>query len=166
MERVARLRDAKPRVVELLEQHCPDVVEEIANELADSFGATRKFVEFTLKFLPCAPEVRPPEGFQIPWDEIAFAKMLRMIYSYRSKALHTGIPFPAPMCEPPNKAGEGLTRFMERPDGLATSTMGSVWRQEDTPMLLHIFEYITRNVLKSWWLSLPVPPAGEMTEPS
>jgi hypothetical protein len=29
--------------------------------------------------------------------------------------------------------------------------MGAVWLQKDTPMLLHIFAYVTREVLKAWW---------------
>lgn len=38
--------------------------------------------------------------------------------------------------------------------GIAASLLGGVWLEQDTPMCLHIFEYITRKVLRSWWSSL------------
>ncbi len=153
VSKVDRLRDAKPRVVQLLEENCPSILAGIADELADSVGSTRKFVEFALHFLPPAPTIRPPEGFQIEWEPVAFAKMLRTIYNYRSKALHTGVPFPAPMCEAPINVSPALG-ICERPLGLATSTMSAVWLQKDTPMLLHIFAYVTREALKAWWSAL------------
>jgi len=28
------------------------------------------------------------------------------------------------------------------------------WKHTDTPMLLHVFEHIARNVLLSWWKSM------------
>ena len=125
VSKVDRLRDAKPDLVELLEKECPSTLAIIADEFADSVGATRKFVTFTLRFLPPAPQVRPTEGFQIEWEHAALRRMLRTIYGYRSKALHTGVPFPAPMCDAPIKVTDspGLN---ECPLGLATSTMGAV----------------------------------------
>lgn len=59
------------------------------------------------------------------------------------------------MCEPPLrfKFSDSPDEFNERPPGLAAGTVGTVWVLKDTPMLLHIFEYITREVLKAWWSS-------------
>lgn len=161
VSRVDRLRDAKPRVVQMLEENCPSILANIADELADSVGSTRKFVEFIRHFLPPAPTIRPPEAFQVEWEHVAFAKMLRTIYAYRSKALHTGVPFPAPMCDAPIDLS-GTRGICERPVGLAMSTMGAVWLQKDTPMLLHIFAYLTREVLKAWWSALK-PRSGDET---
>jgi hypothetical protein len=44
----------------------------------------------------------------------------------------------------------------EKPLGLATGTRGAVWVAEDTPMLLHTFEYIARKALLKWWESMLV----------
>jgi hypothetical protein len=61
----------------LLEANCPGILSAIADKLADSVGSTRKFVEFTLHFLPPAPTIRPPKSFQVDWGSLAFRKMLR-----------------------------------------------------------------------------------------
>jgi len=74
------------------------------------------------------------------------------IYEYRSKALHEGIPFPAPMCHSPWTAGDGV--FAEKFHAFAMGTQGGVWQAEDIPMLLHTFEYIVRKVLLRWWQSM------------
>jgi hypothetical protein len=151
---IDRLRYSKPALVEAVEERCPDLLPTIADEFADSIGATRKFVDFTLNFLPPPPDIRPAEEFRIPWNLEQLRRSLRTIYDYRSKALHTGVPFPAPMCELPRKLDPNWGAPCEKPFGLATSTLGGVWLQKDTPMLVHIFEYVTRKVLQKWWSSL------------
>jgi hypothetical protein len=120
----------------------------VANDFADSFGATRKFIDFVMKFRPPEPADRPPWG-GIDWSDESMKKILKMVYSYRSKALHAGKPFPAPMSEPPYTEG-GWVATTEKPHG-HTSMSGGVWLESDIPILLNTFEYITRETLLNWW---------------
>jgi hypothetical protein len=149
-----RLRYSKPEIAEAIEANCPHLLPIIAEKIADTMGATRKFVDFTLAFLPSPPERRPESAFQVLWEPEHIKKIMKKIYDYRSKALHTGVPFPAPMCQPPMGINRDWAAPAEKPSALAESTLGGVWRGEDTPMALHIFEYITRRALQKWWSSL------------
>jgi hypothetical protein len=74
---------------------------------------------------------------------------MRLIYQYRSKSLHAGKPFPAPMLEEPRVVQQGQAP-PEKPLGLATAVGGAVWQAAELPMLLHVFEYITRETLLAW----------------
>ena len=76
-------------------------------------------------------------------------KALKSIYGYRSDALHDGRPFPLPMCEAP-RLDSSWPAPAEKMFALAVSHGGGVWKQKDIPMNLHLFEYITRNVLIGW----------------
>jgi hypothetical protein len=148
---VERLKDAKPKLHQILEGvHVPGLVEIVAEEIADSLGSTRKFIDFVMRFLPPPPGKRPPEAFQFPWDQKEMRKALGVIYDYRSKALHKGIAFPYPMCTP-HFRDVNWTAPSERPVGMATSAGGGTWVAKDTPLLLHVFEYIARNSLLGWW---------------
>ena len=31
---------------------------------------------------------------------------------------------------------------------------GGLWKPDEIPMMLHVFEHITRNVLLAWWGSM------------
>lgn len=124
-----------------------------------SKGVTRKFVRFVLSFLPDPPAQRPPQTAQHRWSEEAMRRSMHMIYTWRSKALHEGIPFPLPMCQPPHRFDDLYT---EKPLGLAHGAGDAAWSGEQTPMLLHTFEYIARNALLKWWKSM-VPPSGDGT---
>jgi hypothetical protein len=149
-----RLKDSRPEFVQYLETTgVAGLATRVANEFADSIGATKKFFEFLLAYLPSPPQNRPDEWLQIEWSPENLKKAFRQIYDYRSKALHDGIQFPAPMCEPPflNKTGEAGA---ERPTGHATSVGGGTWLAKDTPMLLQTFEYIAREALAAWWTSM------------
>jgi hypothetical protein len=127
----------------------------VADMLADRIGSTKKFVEFCLNFLPSAPEERPPEHLQIDWNPVFLRRALSLIYNYRSKALHAGKPFPAPMCWPPNLCADPLA---EKLPGGAAGGFGGIWRSTHIPMLLHVFEHLTRGTLLRWWESLaPIP---------
>jgi hypothetical protein len=126
----------------------------VAEAFADSLGSTKKFVEFLLMHMPDPPETRPADWGQIEWNVQGLRRSFRQIYGYRSRALHDGMPFPAPMCEPPYRH-ETWQCFAEKPTGLATSVAGGTWLVKDTPMLLHTFEYIARQSLIKWWASLP-----------
>jgi len=149
---VERLRASRPQLEKLLRDRCgDDFVEEVAAYIAPYMGATRKFIDFLLEFLPPPPQERPPSAFQVNWNASHLKKVFAKVYKHRSRALHGGIPFPAPMCAPPISVER---QFVEKPAGLAASALGGVWRGEDIPIHLHTFEYIVRGALLNWWGSL------------
>ncbi len=152
---VERLTYSKPELVEILAAAGGSTLTEaVANQIEQSLGATKKFVDFTLQFLPPAPSARPSEAFQIPWDCESMRKVLRLIYGYRSKALHGGTPFPAPMCDHAVRINRS-EGFVERGTvGLAASTQGGVWLAKDVPISLHTFHYIVREALLNWWRTM------------
>lgn len=153
---VEHLTEVRPKLVKILRKSGGDqLVSEVASELANVTGATRKFTEFILAFDP-----GPPPGDRlIPVDWSRLKKAVQLVYDWRSKALHGGTPFPAPMCDAPIIQGKGPIGYAganpgaiaERPFGLAAGTGGAMWNNEETPMLLHVFEHITRGVLLGWW---------------
>ena len=146
-----RLKTSKPELYEYLLSLGSEVPIRVAGEIANSLGVTGKFVGFVLAFLPAAPPSRPPVWCQHPWDKKKLKATLQQIYDYRSRALHEGKPFPAPMCEPPFRLSADWSAPAERPIGEAASTGGGTWLAKDTPMLLHTFEYIARHALIAWW---------------
>jgi len=148
------LKASKPNLVKKVEMLCPDLVPFLADELAEISGATRKFVNFLLRFKPDAPAVRPPVYSQVNWEPKKLKSAFQQVYGYRSKALHAGIPFPAPMCSLPLRFPDEAPGFTEKPFGLAQSRAGGVWLEKDLPMLLHTFEYILRNSVIAWWKEL------------
>lgn len=155
-----RLRTSRPELIELLEQNgAGALVGPVAEILAPYLGATRKFLDFIRTFLPEPPEVRPEVGDQMPWEHADLERALKLIYAYRSKALHNGTPFPAPMCMPPTQQPPE-----ERPFGLAAGSMGSTWLARDLPMLLHTFAHVVRGSLLNWWRSLLVDIAMPVTQ--
>ncbi len=83
-------------------------------------------------------------------------KAMSLIYNYRSKSLHGGTPFPAPMCTAPI-VFEASSRPAEIPIGVTTRALGGTWQKKDVPMLLHTFELIARGTLRRWWESLTPP---------
>ncbi len=148
---VKRLEAAKPELAAILQEAGgDDLLTRVAEQISDSLGATKKFVDFVLEFLPNPPEKRPPEKFQLSWDRNVLKETLRTVYGWRSRALHGGIQFPYTMCESPIKFGFG---YCEKPGG-GTSAFGAYWTEEDTPIYLHTFEYIVRNALLKWWASM------------
>lgn len=116
----------------------------VTKQIAPYLGATAKFRDFVLEFLPEPPANRPSEFAQVPWDRKWMKKAMETIYGSRSSALHGGIPFPAPMCAPPEQNADKLA---ERPISLATRMQSATWAADDTPMLLQTFEYIIRHCL-------------------
>jgi hypothetical protein len=83
-----------------------ELVQSIARKISRYIGATRKFVDFIIEFLPSEPPIRPPQNAQHPWNAAAMKETMSKLYDYRSRALHGGHPFPAPMCTPSWGAGE------------------------------------------------------------
>ncbi len=131
-------------------------VETAANHWQNGKRVSKKFREFISHFLLGPPESRPGAMGQFPFEEkTKLDEALKKIYNYRSKALHEGKPFPAPMCHLPGRYG-GDDEMAEIPTGLATGALGSTWRHEDTPMALHTFEHIVRSSITGWWRSMPV----------
>jgi hypothetical protein len=150
---VERLQESKPELYAYLSCLSDDsILKTVAEGVSDSLGITKKFVSFVLAFHPNPPAQRPTEGFQFSWNEQNWAKALKTIYRYRSKALHDGIPFPAPMCSPPTSLPD-LGVSAEIPTALAHSEKGATWIRADMPLHLHVFEYVTRHVLLKWWSS-------------
>jgi hypothetical protein len=148
-----RLRASRPQLEEMLKEYGGDeLVLKVAEEMAPYMGATRKFVDFILEFLPEPPAERSYEWAQHSWDPKSMRNSMRLIYQHRSRALHGGTPFPAPMCMPPRRVAQNPA-LTEVPTGLSSSTRGSTWARKDTPMLLHTFEYLVRNALLRWWSS-------------
>jgi hypothetical protein len=119
---------------------------EVSKLVAPQIRATRKFVDFLTECAPGPPELRPSFG-ELDWAKMA--EHAKLIYAYRSTALHGGKPFPLPMLEQPRREENGA--IQEVPWGLNTGGLGGVWDAKDTPMLLSTFEYIARGSLLNWW---------------
>jgi hypothetical protein len=148
---VSKLKAMKPNLFKILEDTgIENLPERVAEEIADTLGSQKKFINFVVRFIPEPPERRPLFA-SIHWELEQMQAYMKTIYDYRSRALHRGEPFPAPMCQVETLI-EGV--LPERPTGLATYSHNSVWLKDDTPMFLHIFEYITRGVLLNWLKSL------------
>lgn len=150
-----RLKFAKKDLYDyLVSVNIPNIIDKVAGYISDSLGASRKFVDFVMMFIPQVPDKRPPQCLQHPWDNDKLRETMKSIYEYRSQALHGGTPFPLPMCEVPYKQKDFYAPA-EKPIGLAAFANSGVWVNKDTPMLLNTFEYITRNCLLKWWSQLP-----------
>jgi hypothetical protein len=129
-----------------------ELVTYFANEWNELLGATNRFIKFILEHLPEPPELRPQIGF-VDWGKKAMKATLNKVYEYRSKALHAGIPFPAPLCLPAMLLGEA---YEERPSSLAAASGGGVWRAVDLPIRFHTFVHIVRGALLKWWQGMAV----------
>lgn len=125
------------------------IIDQVAKILSPVIGSQAKFLGFLKAYGPNEPPRRPGKGWQHSWEPGELRKTYKLIYQYRSKALHEGRRFPAPMCESPVK--DPVTKVpSEVPIGLASAYAGGVWEAHDTPMLLHVFEFITRRSLLGW----------------
>jgi len=140
-----------------------DVVQEACKLLAPLIGSKKKFLVFmdVDKFCPPEPAQRPKKLiWQHSWARADMEVSMKTIYNYRSKALHAGTPFPSRMCEPPTKP-DG-TEFVEVPP----FDLNGNESIEETPMLLHTFEYIVQGALCKWWESMiPKEQAAEALRP-
>ncbi|WP_372715967.1 hypothetical protein [Novipirellula sp.] len=151
-----RLRDSKPDLASLLEQHGgTQLVNQVADMISHTFGATKKFIDFTMCFMPDEPENRPEqEWMRVKWSKTSLKKVLNTVYEYRSRSLHAGLPFPAPMFEAPFKIAADSSLSDVPMTGLASHSRGGTWMPKDTRINLHGFHYITRGVLLNWWQSI------------
>lgn len=143
--------------VALLEELWPDlwdavlpadeaIRKRVAQLLAPQLKATRTFVDFIEECKPASPDPRP-EYDQLDWSRMRHHA--RVIYDHRSKALHSGKPFPLPMLEAPRVDDSGTVQ--ERPWGLNAGGLGGVWDAAQTPMLLSTFEHVARGALLHRW---------------
>jgi hypothetical protein len=148
---IDKMKASKPLLVTTLEKYGGhELIEKVADEIAPYMGATKKFLSFITEFLPSAPSERLYPHAQVDWEPNKIKKILNKIYGYRSRALHSGLPFPAPTYDAPITLGaENI--LSEVPLGLATSMKGAVWVAKDVPMLLNTFEYIARGSILNWW---------------
>ncbi|XXT23885.1 hypothetical protein WME94_20320 [Sorangium sp. So ce429] len=147
---VELLERSLPKLAKLLDSAGSEFKAAAALELHRQLRATGRFLDFTLRYLPDAPKDRPKNCASIEWDAAHMKAALTKIYEYRSLALHDGRPFPKPMSSPPEVAG----RYFEAPPGLAAGSHGAIWMAKDMPMLLHVFEYITRGAIINWWRAI------------
>jgi hypothetical protein len=152
---------AWPEMDAVLDTLAPNHANEIASLVAHLVKSTRKFIDFCMQYLPNPPTERPAEWVQVDWTRMR--RHLSMIYEYRSKALHSGTPFPAPLLDSPLKVEDGPPP--EVPFGYSASDGASVWLKADLPMHLHIFEYLVRNALISWWRNVESAPDTDETLP-
>ena len=157
---VEALRSARPLWAKLFQDAGGELENIMANELHGITRSFKKYVDFLLLFIPPAPNERPYPGAQVEWTPERLKLVFKQIYTYRSKALHGGKPFPLPMCLPAGPRHEGYIAYPEIPSGLATAGSDGQWLAEDTPILLHTFEYIVRGALQRWWDSMAHPVAA------
>jgi len=146
-----RMRTANPALEQLLVEHGNgELADRVADHVAVGMKSTQKFLDFVMHFMPGPPAIRPPERFQLAWDPNVLRPAVSLIYSYRSGALHGGKPFPWPMSWQPRMFG---VDYAERTFASAGGR-GGLWKPDEIPMMLHVFEHITRNVLLAWWGSM------------
>ncbi|MDE0142864.1 MAG: hypothetical protein OXI80_15180 [Caldilineaceae bacterium] len=129
-----------------------DSADKVIRKAAKTLKSTKKFLDFSMKFRPPPPERPEHEWAQHSWRCKNFRATVRKIYDHRSTALHDGRPFPAPMCQPPTIYSRN--DLPEVPLGSGSSSGFSTWPIEDTPILLHTYEYIVRGSLLKWWDSM------------
>lgn len=148
-----KLSDLETSYPEFYEELVKNDNQNILNLAAETFApitkATSKFMKFCKEFSPKQLEQKNSKGFK--YTSTQLSKALGTIYNHRSKALHSGIPFPAPMCSYPDEY-EGV--YGQVPNQLGVYTKGATWVGSDIPMNLHLFHFLTREILLGWVKSL------------
>ncbi|WAT06503.1 hypothetical protein O1V64_11185 [Rouxiella badensis] len=149
---IETLEESKPELFNLLNtEDYKSLIPNIAESISPYLGATRKFRNFCLNFLPSEPENRPGEEiFRICWKKQSLREIFNTVYNHRSKALHGGLPFPDPMCKAPNMGGH----FSEICVTSLLTTLGGTWSSKDAPVTLNTFNHMTHSILNQWWSTL------------
>ena len=121
--------------------------EPLSRYLRETTKSTRKFVAFLMRFLPDTPTDRPEiENLRVDYSSGELDKDFRFIYKCRSRALHSGVPFPLPMCSPRRAELKDERNF-----ALGVSALGSTWSfRKYRPIHFHTFEHIVRGALLQW----------------
>lgn len=154
----ARLEASLPKLVKVLTAGGAEaLLDPVAASLEGLIGATGKFVRFVEQFARTEPRSRPYKFCRFDFSTPNVRAAAKIVYQYRSRALHGGTPFPAPMCLPPSRSYEGEAGVDEVPPGLASSVAGATWLREDAPMHLHVFEHLARSAILAWWERLGSP---------
>ena len=138
---------------QLLESGGEKAVEIVAHQFADTLQATKKFLDFCIEFMPEPPEDRPAAHVQIPWDRKGIKKILNKIYNFSSCALHAGVPFPSPLCKPPElvERSEGSGYAEVGTGALAVHAHGASWTAADLPISINTFCVLVKGILNKWW---------------
>lgn len=156
-DKIERFKASKPKLFDrLLKLNVDGLIEDIAKEFEGTFGATKKFCDFCVNFLPDAPLVRP-EGGKIVWTEENLLEIFKSVYKSRSSALHAGKPFPKPMCSPPDNYFGLAEQAVCPPNAEFTpikASLGASWSHKEAPINLNIFFHMTHSILNKWWESL------------
>lgn len=148
---LAQLRRHKRGFAEKLNELPGDVAQAIAQEVSRLFRVERKLRSFVMEFDPGPPLARPSEGpARFDWDQLDHA--IATLYDHRSRDLHDGIAFPAPLCEPPEKLASDQPA--ERFYFLGTRMKGGEWTADNLPMQLHVFAHLAGGALRKWWRTL------------
>lgn len=148
------LRDQKPDFASRLEERFgQEAMKMVAEEISQTMRATWRFISFLETFCPDPPDPRTHESARLDWDIETLRDIFKLVYSYRSRALHGGTPFPLPMCDRPYRH-EDWDGYSEVPMGSASAMRGGVWTRKDAPILLATFEHIARGAIVNWWASL------------
>jgi hypothetical protein len=155
-----KFKDAYGELHDYLDNLNPHAPSRVAQAFKHSFGITRQFVDFTLTFRP-DPPLQRPTAMKLEWASSSFEKAIRQVYAYRSRSLHEGQPFPAPLCAPPIRFGEN-DQVAEVPGG-HTAVGGGTWLEKDLPMHLHMFAHITRGTIVNWLESQRSSSASRVT---
>jgi hypothetical protein len=154
---IKSLQERMPEWAEKLQAAGNDLLRYFASEWVPRLSAGKKFREFLCLHLPEPPKVRafvpdtPLGTGLLEWKPSKLSHQFNKIYSFRSRALHGGRPFPYPMCWPPLWPHLSPVPY-ERMD--QRSGMGScygMWYSKDIPMYLHTFVHIVRGALINWW---------------
>jgi hypothetical protein len=117
----------------LLREYHPDIVKEVQDNVI-----LNNYKEPTA-------ENDIPEIFKADLENLSKLKIiLKTIYDFRSRALHSGQPFPEEMCESPIRIYDQKIILSERPLKTISSKRKSVIYPEDKPLHLWKFEEIVR----------------------
>jgi hypothetical protein len=152
MEASEELKQSFASVAKLLgkydEKYGTTLLDDVASKMSNILGATHKFKSFMKAFLPPPPDDRPLVSLQTSWENENLISAISAIYQLRSKTLHSGQPFPLPLCIlPPIGYKNGVP---EKPIGVSSASMGGSWIHEKLPLNLHTFEYIVRSAIQKW----------------
>jgi hypothetical protein len=152
-----QLRRHRPKLAKHLRALPGEAAEAIAAEISRLFNVERKLQRFIKQFDPGPPAKRPAQGPAVfDWDHLKEA--IAILYDHRSRDLHDGIAFPAPLCEPPDE--HISSRPSERFYFIGMSAKGGQWTAEDLPMHLHVFAHLAGGALRNWWRALGMTAAG------
>lgn len=130
----------------------PSVTADMGKYWKRLLRSTKRFVDLLMEYMPESPDLRPTR-YPLAWEDEPLRKAIKRIYRYRSEALHSGVPFPAPLCTPLEGIREDEV-LPERPHAVMTWCQNASWHRKDLPMYLHMFAYMVHGALLNWWNEL------------